>query len=181
MRDEIISEVWREIPGTSGMYEASNHGRIRSTAMQTPRVGRRRGRVLVQREVHKGYLACRLSLGNGVAINSRVHRYVAAAFLGPCPDGWQVNHKDGDKKNNRPENLEYTTCRENIRHCWTNGMHGVEHTQGERNNHAKLTADVVRAIRERSKHVSMTALGKEYGVTTANVSAIVNRKTWKHI
>jgi hypothetical protein len=92
-----------------------------------------------------------------------------------------VNHKDGDKKNNRPENLEYVTCRDNIRHCWDNGMHGVEHTQGERNRHAKLTADIVRAIRERSKHVSMTALGKEYGVTTANVSAIVNRKTWKHI
>lgn len=46
-----------------------------------------------------------------------VHRLVADAFMGPCAKGYEVNHKDGVKDNNRPENLEYVTHKENIEHA----------------------------------------------------------------
>lgn len=51
-----------------------------------------------------------------------VHALVAEAFIGPRPSGLEVNHKDGDKRNNRPENLEYVTRSENMRHCFRIGL-----------------------------------------------------------
>lgn len=129
----------------------------------------------------KGYLWFRVCLPSGMRWSATVHRAVAAAFLGPCPDGIQIDHKDGDKTNNRPENLEYVSCAENIRRCWDNGQHGVEHCQGEANNHAKLTEEDVRSIRAIYPAKNLTELAAMFGVTKANVCQIVKRKTWKHV
>lgn len=52
-----------------------------------------------------------------------VHRLVAECAFGPCPTGLVVNHKDGNKLNNNPENLEYCTIGENIRHAINLGLH----------------------------------------------------------
>jgi len=93
----------------------------------------------------------------------------------------QVNHKNGDKSDNRVENLEYVTCRENIRHCWRTGLHGTQHCRGEANNHAKLKVDDVKAIRELHPAASLRELAFLYGVTKSTISLIVRRKTWKHI
>jgi hypothetical protein len=53
--------------------------------------------------------------------NAYVHHLVAAAFLGPKPDGAEVNHKDCDKTNNALSNLEYVSRGENIAHALANG------------------------------------------------------------
>lgn len=175
-----MSETWRPIPGTDGLYSASSGGRVRSEPLAGAK-GRRRGRVLTPRVDRKGYLVFRVCLQAGVQWTTRVHQVIAAAFIGPRLDGMQVNHKDGDKKNNRPENLEYVTCGENIRHCWNNGLHGVAHCQGEANNKAKLTADDVRAIRAIHPAKSLMELSQMFGVTKQAVWHIVHRKTWAHV
>lgn len=54
--------------------------------------------------------------------NKRVHRLVAAAFLGESEEGHVVNHKNGDRFDNRVENLEYVTQGENVKHAWDNGL-----------------------------------------------------------
>ena len=111
-------EIWREIPGTDGYYSASSLGRIRSesvTEMRGGRPYRRRGRILRQSPHSGGYL----TVGGGSNLPSRfVHRLVAMAFY---PDGdfsLEVNHKDGGKKNNRPDNLEWATRSENQMHSF---------------------------------------------------------------
>lgn len=52
----------------------------------------------------------------------RVHRIIAKVFLGDCPKGYQVNHKDGNKVNNDIRNLEYVTCKQNITHARDIGL-----------------------------------------------------------
>lgn len=175
-----MTETWVIIPGTDGLYSASTLGRVRSEPVPGT-TGRQRGRVLTPTEDRKGYLKFRVCLRDGRQWITKVHQVVAVAFIGPRPDGMQVNHKDGDKKNNRPENLEYVSCRDNVRHCWANGLHGVEHCQGEANNHAKLTADDVRSIRAIYPAKSLAELARLFNVTPQAVWAVVKRKTWTHV
>ena len=108
-------EVWKPAPGYVGRYEVSSYGRVRSLMMQWGKL-RQEPLVLKPAPNRWGYLhvvLCR----NGKMKNSRVHKLVAVAFLGQCPDGMEVNHVDGDKKNNELENLEYMTHQENMDHA----------------------------------------------------------------
>jgi len=71
--------------------------------------------------VTNGYHHVKLSRDNRVAQRS-IHALVAEAFLGPRPDGYEINHMDGLKTNNRPENLEYTTRQGNADHASIHGL-----------------------------------------------------------
>lgn len=95
-------ELWRDIPGYEGLYQASSFGRIR---------GMKRGKVLSP-SASNGYLAVNICKG-GKVVCRRVHTLVALAFIGPRPEGLQVRHLDCDKKNNKPSNLKYGTEYEN--------------------------------------------------------------------
>jgi hypothetical protein len=174
------AEEWRAIPGAAGLYSVSSLGRVRSEAVQTSRVGRRRGRVLTCLPDTKGYLQFGLALpGYGRSRTMKVHRAVALAFLGPRPAGAQINHRSGDKSDNSVTNLEYITCRENIRHGWALGLYTSEHARGERNQMSKLRAADIQLIRASYPQRTLAELAQEFGVTKANISQIVRRKTWR--
>ena len=109
-------EVWKDIPGYEGRYQASNLGRIRSLDRRVPccRGATRlvRGRVL-KSAGQKTDPHLRVVLGHGAA-GVLVHRLVALTFQGPCPQGQEVRHLDGDPLNNCADNLAYGTRTENI-------------------------------------------------------------------
>lgn len=174
------SEEWRPIPWFEGFYSASDQGRIRSEPQPVRTTGRQHGRVLAPSLSRKGYQCVRLCV-SGRRLSTQVHCLVAAAFIGPRPDGLQVNHKDGIKTNNLPGNLEYVTCKENVQHCWANGMHGVEHCRGVANVQAKLDEEKVERIRQLHATSSLGEIAKTFGVTKQAVWAIVRRKTWNHV
>lgn len=114
-----MRESWRNIPGTRGCYQVSDRGRVRSIwilkSWQTSKTAALRSNSQ-RREV--------VSIPIGKKWKrSYVHRLVAAAFIGPCPTGKQVNHKDGNSLNNHKGNLEYATPSENIKHAWRNGLY----------------------------------------------------------
>ena len=94
---EDLCEGWRDVPGYPG-YSVSSHGRM---------IGRHK-RLLALTPDARGYSTVTLML-NGVRHPSRVHRIVALAFLGPCPEGMRVYHNDLDNSNNRLDNLCYDT------------------------------------------------------------------------
>lgn len=124
-------EVWK--PTTIEGYEVSNYGRVRAKKRQVVykdgRIGNFKERILVQKLNHKGYLHLVLSSNKkeGYSIRKLVHRLVAEAFI-PNPENKpQVNHKDGIKTNNIPENLEWVTNDENHAHKLENNLYPESH------------------------------------------------------
>lgn len=116
-----MKEIWRPIPFLDGRYEASDRGRIRrAVAGRRTRVGR----IRALQKNRSGYLHCVVCTGPaGKPKDLRVHIAVAYAFLGaPVGDKRYVNHRDGDKTNNRPDNLEWCTFRENVLHARKTGL-----------------------------------------------------------
>ena len=111
----------------------------------------------------------------------KVHRAVALAFLGPRPPKAQINHISGDKRDNSVANLEYVSCRQNIRHAWEKGLRRPEQVQGERHGQSKLTSEQVRHIRLVGSAANINELADRFGVTPQNISMVLKRKTWRHV
>lgn len=111
-------ERWKPIPGYEGIYEASTLGRIRSVSRYiNGRWGMtfRKSHILSPNDVHDGYQQVKFSI-NGVKSQPLLHRLVAETFIPNPMNLPQVNHKDGNKSNNRVENLEWCTASENSLH-----------------------------------------------------------------
>lgn len=103
------------------------------------------------------------------------HRLVADAFLGPIPEGMQVNHKDGDKARPWVDNLEIVTNGENRAHAYrTLGVPPNRGKTGEQHPNAKFGADVVFAIRAafNSGEENGPALAEKYGVSRQTIYRI---------
>lgn len=117
-------EIWKDIPGFEGSYEASTEGRIRSTSrvVATGRGGYRitEGAVLKPYKTRNGYLMLVLSCDHKKT-KALVHRLVAKTFLEESPDKYTVNHKNLIKTDNRVQNLEWMTHAENQQHAHNNG------------------------------------------------------------
>lgn len=107
----------------------------------------------------------------------RVHRLVAEAFI-PNPLGKeQVNHIDGNKKNNCVSNLEWVTPKENIRHAIENNLSSIKY--GSKNLSSKLKEEDVRYIRETAGiNKSVRELSEIYKVSTTTIYNIINYKKW---
>lgn len=117
------------------------------------------------------YLQVRLMIA-GKRAYCLAHRLVWQHFRGPIPDGLTVNHVNGEKKDNRPENLEVVTLSENLRHAFRIGL---KQQWGQTNPAAKLTDDQVVIIRETYARggVSQEKLAQQFGVTFQTISNIV--------
>lgn len=107
-----------------------------------------------------------------------VHRLVLENFS-PCDNmkELQVNHKDGNKKNNSLTNLEWVSCQENITHAVENNLRAMA------NGAAKLTETQVIQIYYRAKigREANVVLAQEFGVHLDTIGKIKNKKTWKQL
>ncbi len=173
-------EIWKLVAGTRDKYAVSNYGRLKrvvSGQSTCPNY------ILSQKIGVRGY-CCHSGLGI-------THRLVLEAFIGVCPEGKECNHKDGNKLNNRLENLEWVTRSENIKHAYklglkkrpsgeSNPMFGV-HLGGERNPRAVLTLRQVNEIRRQYVlgKVTQKILAERFDVSGSAVWNIVNNHTWR--
>lgn len=109
-----------------------------------------------------------------------VHRLVAKAFISNPSGKPYVNHKDGDKRNNLPNNLEWVTPSENGQHASLNGLLGDQ--RGTKNPSAKLSEDDVLDIRNLNlAGVMKKDIAEAYSMSRAMITHVCNRHSWKHI
>ena len=117
------NERWRPIAGFEGLYEISNHGRVRSLPRKA--IGQRSfpGKIMAQSNLDNyGYVQISLHR-DGVRTHTRVHLLVAAAFI-PNPDNHPVIcHIDGNPANNHHENLRRGTQSDNMHDTVRHGRH----------------------------------------------------------
>ncbi len=107
-----------------------------------------------------------------------IHRIVLAAFVGPCPDGAECRHLDGDPQNNRLENLAWGTRTENIEDMRRHGSL----LQGEAKAASKLTEEDVLAIWRLSEHgCTPDDSAKLFGVSPETIKTILSGDKWKHV
>ena len=111
-----MKEEWRDIPQYEGLYQVSNQGQIRSIDRIVRRNGETtknlRGFILLPLYQKSGYMFVFLSK-NGKAKRMAIHRAVALAFIPNTENKPEVNHINEDKTDNRVENLEWATIKEN--------------------------------------------------------------------
>mgnify|MGYP001615377444 CR=1 FL=1 len=175
----IKSERWLPIPGYEGFYSVSDMGRVRQEAGRfhcrgTIYVYHSKPRLKKLSRKRHGHLA--VNIGNFNVM--LVHRLVLLAFVGPCPEGMECRHLDGNPSNNRLDYLCWGTHAENmadtVRHGRTN--------RGERNPNAKLTDATVLEIRQRSKAgESRMAIARSLGLCQSTISYVALGKTWRHV
>src|SRR5699024_3383608 len=130
-RTGIGTEIWKPIPGFEGLYEVSDHGRVRSLdrVVHSENYARSvRGRMLKVNTAPDGRVSVNLFRDN-IGYTRRVHRLVMEAFVGPCPEGMEVCHWNDNASDNRLSNLRYDTRSANTMDMIRNGRH----------NHARKT------------------------------------------
>ena len=163
-----MKEEWKVVGGYEGFYEVSNHGRVRRVADDPPH---RKGLILPGSTANNGYRKVGLSVG-GKSKTIKTHCLVAEAFIGPRPDGAEVNHKDGDKCNNHITNLEYVTKSQNMQHAARIGRVGG----------IKLTPDDVFEIRQMaSAGKSYASIGRAKNISTAHARGVAIGDKWGHL
>jgi len=186
-------EIWKSIKGFEGLYEISNQGRIKSLPKTVTggryNCPRRFGEKILKPDGTR-YLMIPLSK-NGIKYPLLVHRLVCFAFH-PNPENKpQVNHKDGDKKNNNDWNVEWATNSENQLHAFKNNLQVRRNftdkerldmsilRRGENSPTAKVNSEIVLAIRE--SKLTQLELSKIYNISRSAVGLIKSNKRWSHI
>lgn len=163
-----MREIWKDIEGYEGLYQISNLGRVKSLERTIHAVNRDFHHSEIIRkpsEYRGGYLQVPLSK-NKVRKMAKIHRLVAEAFI-PNPDNKpQVNHIDSNRKNNRLDNLEWVTPKENAVHSC---VYGARHKPKVYGTNGTITICVDR--------VSQVA---DYGFRPDGVSRVLNHHSKKY-
>lgn len=186
-------EIWKE--HEEGRYAVSNLGRIKDLEKDV---------IKTQYVLKSGYAVLTLEINERKKL-WRAHKFIALVWNGKRPRGKQINHKDGDKTNNKPKNLEYVTAKQNVNHALetglrklnteqfssrerkkkfghsgsTNPMYGKNRT-GENGGNVALTWTKVHRIRKlRTTGKSLQKIADRFGVTKQTIALIVKHKTWR--
>jgi hypothetical protein len=120
------NEIWKDVPSLNGRYQVSNLGVVKSVPYTqfnplTNGLSNHKGKLLTPHFDKDGYAKVVTSVNCKIK-NYYLHRLIAQTFI-PNPENKPiVNHKDGNKTNNRIDNLEWATHKENVIHAWSIGL-----------------------------------------------------------
>jgi len=162
--------IWKPIKDWEDLYEVSNTGLVRNKSNL---------KIRAQSTTHHGYH--RITLWRKQEYkNSFVHRLVGDTFL-PKPNGKvEINHKDGVKKNNHVNNLEWVTQSQNALHAFHNKL--WKPARGEDCNLSKLTDKKVKEIKKLLQIGQKPGkIAKLYKVSRITINNIKLNRSWTHV
>ena len=167
-------EIWKDIPGFEGRYQASDAGQIRSVdrrvrvvvhGVETTRLAK--GKVLSPATCKSGHLC--VVLGKGRTVH--VHQAVAWAFLGPQARDTEVAHNDGNPAHNAVRNLRYDSRS-------GNGRDRVHHGT------TRLSVEQIAFIRANANKLprgGKKALAAQFSVSPTTISDVLAGRTYSHV
>jgi hypothetical protein len=173
---DLSVEQWRPVVGYEGIYSVSSFGRLRSDRTTTCTYTGKILRPKVRKD--DGYVQARIRKDRKPT-DVLMHRVVAAAFIGPCPDDFEVNHRNANRSDNRSTNLEYVTPKENVAHSINSGNRPTRY--GEETTQAKLTAAQVLVIKSNPEKLIQRELAVVFGVCRQTISDIQRGRRWRHL
>lgn len=175
-----MEEEWKNIKGYEGKYQISNIGNVKSLLWWSGLFKKffNKERFLIKTEDNHGYYYVTLCKDNKKK-KFLVHRLVAEAFI-PNPENKpQVNHIDGNKKNNQINNLEWCTNQENISHALKTGL---KNDYGCNSYLSKFSENDIDYIRNhyipKDKEFGCRALARKFNVSKSTISYIINYRTY---
>lgn len=168
-----MQEVWKDVKGFKGLYQVSNLGNVKRLISERVFAERLIGRTIDR----YGYVKRVLSK-KGKNNYFTEHRLVAIAFINNPDNKATVNHINGIKTDNRVENLEWNTSKENKQHAV---ITGITNKKGINHHKCKLTEEQVHEIRKIGFSQTRMSLSKKYEVSRTNILGIIRGNFWKHI
>lgn len=179
---ELTNEIWKPIIGYEGLYEVSSLARIRTVERIFIKINGQKivikERILKQGLNTAGYLSVGI-YRNTKSTSTRVHRIFATAFIPNPQSKPNINHINGVKTDNRIENLEWCTQKENIQHAFRTGL--VNNT-GINNGQCLLNEKKVLAIKKLLlSGITQKEIAGKYSVTRSCILKIHRKESWKHI
>lgn len=165
-----LKRKWKEVKGYEGRYIVSNYGEI----ISLPRYKNNHNQLqyvepkdMIPHVNNKNGYVYVMLYKDTEEKNIRLHRIVAEAFI-PNPNNLpQVNHIDGNKQNNRVDNLEWCTGSKNIKHAYKTGL---------RKPRTKKIIQYDKNGKTIKEFESLTQASKETGISMAELSNCINGK-----
>lgn len=179
----MLEEVWKDVVGFEGLYQVSSHGRFKSLDFTREyidgRVYHYKSKILKTCIDPRGYICLHFyNIENGRKTVSG-HRVVAEAFI-PNPENKKtVNHKDGNRTNNKLENLEWNTYSENNIHAMK--VLGKKTPSKLDSKLMKLDkdaiVDILKNCKSRVKGSMLKDFAKKYNVSSPCIAKCLERFT----
>lgn len=173
----MIKEVWKDIKGYEGYYKISSLGRVMSITpyfkkgkhLLTPYLNKKRGYYYVSTQIGGKYKYRK---------NWALHRLVAENFIIRDDNKLEVNHKDGNKLNNKVNNLEWVTKSENSKHAFRNGL--IPRPKGKRKID-EITVLKIRMTKQENPNLLHRKIAKMFGLATSTITHILLGTRWGNL